>query len=410
MGNDVAHTAIARALTIAASVASAIITARTLGVEARGEYYFVLTAALLGAQIANLGLSSSNALLAARDAQLVGKLLANSFWVAFVLAPLAAVAVAFGTGAASQNPSRPSALLWWSAAIAPGALFFTLSSNLLVGLREFRSYNGITIGTALLQISLIAAVALYRPSIAAFLAVSLACLLASSIAVVRKLRRSVSGIRPRGLDATVLRHSLGFAVRAFLILLFAYLLARMPVMVFGRLGDNAAVGIVSVVTQFLDVLIILPASVAMILFPNLVAGKPSEGPKQALRATAWVVTVMVAVCGALALIAEPLVVLLFGSDFAPSAAALYWALPGLVLLSAVNVFGQYMAASGFPVSTVIAWGSAAAIGYALAPAASGPGAPTQAMAALSAAYASLALLMGLIFVRSARRAKQAQHA
>jgi O-antigen/teichoic acid export membrane protein len=209
----------------------------------------------------------------------------------------------------------------------------------------------------------------------------------------------------RQLDLPLLRRSMGFAARAFLILLFGYLLSRMPVIALGLQGDIHSVGLVSIVIQFLDALLILPSSVAMVLFPQLVSGETRGGAPKTFNATLWVVAIMAAVSGVLALISTPLIVFMFGEAFRDSAEALRWALPGVVLLSAVNVFGQYLAAEGFPISTVFAWAIATAIGYGLVPSEPGPDAAKYAAGALSCAYAVLAVGMAAIFARTLRHSR-----
>lgn len=387
-----------------AGLAAAIITARVLGVEGRGVYFYVVTMAFLAVQLANLGLPSSNAYFSARNRAVAPQLLSNSFWVSVVLGPVAVAVVLAMNAGVSAAPLRSTGEIAWAFLIAPCALFYLLSTNLLIGMQEFGRYNAISICSSLFQLGLLAILAIVWPSVGGFLAVFVLTSLLACAAAVREISKSQPTHATSKIDLMLLKQSMGLAARAFLVLLFGYLLSRMPVIALGLYGDARSVGLVSIVVQFLDALLILPSSVAMVLFPLLVSGQAKDRGARTLRATLWVVAIMIAVCGVLALISTPLIVLLFGEAFSESSAALRWALPGVVLLSAVNVFGQYLAAEGFPISTILAWAAATAAGYALAFGEPGADAARNTMRALSCAYAILTIGMAAIFASRLRHA------
>lgn len=403
MNRDIAITALSRILNTAAGVASAIITARVLGVDGRGEYFFVVTIALLAAQLANLGLPSSNAYFSAKDRNLIGPLLFNSLAVSLVIGPLA-IALLVGLAALlGKVPEQTVSTIGWAIALAPCALFYMLGSSLLAGIQEFRRYNVISIVGSVLQLALLVAVALLSPSVHGFLAVSVLSSLALSLAVAWTLVRLFQQPMPWTLDIRLLRNGIGMALRAFAILLLGYLLSRMPVVVLGLQADTRSIGLVSVAIQFMDVLAILPSSVAFVLFPKLVTMEQREGASMALRTTLKVTVAMSLACAALAVISRPLISALFGEAFAPSADALLWALPGVVLLSAANVLGQFLAAAKFPISLVLAWTAALAVTFALSPSEPGKDVVWRSTAALSAGYAVLTAIMVAIFSSRMRR-------
>ena len=63
----VTQTVITRLIVVITGVATSIVTARVLGPEGRGAFYFVFTFATLATQFATLGVHSSNTVLVARD-------------------------------------------------------------------------------------------------------------------------------------------------------------------------------------------------------------------------------------------------------------------------------------------------------------------------------------------------------
>jgi len=396
MKREVLASALSRGLALVVGVATAIITARTLGVDGRGEYFYIVTIGLLATQLANGGLSSSNTFLAARLRGDVPILLVNSLWVSLLAAPLAAVGVSYAASRISAAPTQLLILTSWTVLLAPAALFYLLTSNLLIGIQDFTRHNAIIVATSIVRLLLFIAAALYWGTVHAFLAVLVLTTIGSCIATGVALTRNAIPVDSLWPSTPMLGRSMGLASRAFLTLLLAYLLSRMPVIALGFNGDTHSVGVVSVVLQILDVLAILPASVGMVLFPKLVSGTESEGIKRTLWALVWTLATMLLACGLLAVISVPLVRILFGDEFAAASEALRWALPGAIFLAMAGVLGQYLAAGGFPLSSVAAWVLAAGVGYAFSPNVPGPGAPPDATKALSYSYLVLAGSMAVL--------------
>ena len=76
----------------AVSLATGVLTARLLGPEGRGEYFLGVTVLTLAAQLATLGLHSSNTYLLSRRSEALPALVANSFWFALTGGALSALA------------------------------------------------------------------------------------------------------------------------------------------------------------------------------------------------------------------------------------------------------------------------------------------------------------------------------
>src|SRR5262249_34159948 len=106
----VASTLLARLVVLPAGAVSAIGTARALGPAGRGHYLAIVTAASLVAQTLNLGLSSSNVLLGARDRAALWPLLMNSVWLTLASAALGAGLIAAGGDALSRVLAVPPAM------------------------------------------------------------------------------------------------------------------------------------------------------------------------------------------------------------------------------------------------------------------------------------------------------------
>jgi O-antigen/teichoic acid export membrane protein len=89
---------------------------------------------------------------------------------------------------------------------------------------------------------------------------------------------------------------------------------------------------------------------ATVLLPRIAARQAShfENAAQTARVTRLALWVSVATASLLALVAEPLITLIYGQAFSGSLAPLFWLLPGIVIFSAANVLASYLAGIGKP--------------------------------------------------------------
>jgi O-antigen/teichoic acid export membrane protein len=108
---------------------------------------------------------------------------------------------------------------------------------------------------------------------------------------------------------------------------------------------------------------------------------------------------MSAVAAIAAVFAQPMIELLYGKAFAPTAPAFLWLLPGLVLLSANTILMNYFAAVGFPRAVMLVLPIALVINIAaniwLLP----PLGIVGASAASTIAYGAMFVVAGAIFLR-----------
>jgi antigen flippase len=389
-------TLLSRAVQLLSGFAGTVITARFLGPDARGEYFFVVTVALVVVQFANLGLQSSNTYYAAQDASLLGALVANSAWVSVVLGGGgAALAVALLRASGWSTTARPS-LMWFAAALAPAVLFFMLGTNLLVGIQRIGAFNAIeaasNVGVALALVG----AGLASFGVRGFLAVSAASWsLASATLLVYLLRQDRASLRFRG---AVFRGGLRYALKAYLVTALGFLVLRGNVFMLQRSYGPRELGFYSVAAQVADAITIFPSSVALVLFPRLVQDARRRW-QSTVRSAAVVGAALAAVCAAVAAVSSPFMRLTFGADFTPAARVLLLLLPGVLALGVASVLSQFLASIGVPRLLVGIWlvtlGIVLGVGRLLIPGHAGAG----AAAALSIGYGALLLMVGALAYR-----------
>jgi antigen flippase len=350
---DVALSLAARAVTISVGVITSIVTARALGVIGRGEYFYVITLVNLVVQFGHLGLASSNTYTLAKDYALLSRLAANSIWVSLVAGIVCSTAVLLLVAGSNEKKWIDSHIWILLLLMGPAMLYGLLASNLLIGLSKIRQYNFFQIANSLCQLAALGLAAWMSWGVVGFLAVTAAISVAAAVALMWFLSR-LHSISWR-FDRKIFQSQVGYAGRAYLVTLLGYGVSRASVFLLDNYAGKAELGIYSVAVQFADALVILPATVAMVLFPGLLKDTSGQRFSRTMRTVAQVGLLMAGLCVVTGFAAIWIVPALFGQAFSPAVQVLWWMLPGVFALSLTSIVSQYLAAMGAPPANVAVW-------------------------------------------------------
>lgn len=344
---DVVQTIVTQTVLLGAALAVSVVTARTLGPAGRGEFFFITTIAALVAQFGNFGLVTTNTFVVAKKPRLLGPLTANSLAVSLAVAlATALLATAFG-GLLSQ----PRSLLYLAAAIGGARLFQLLAVNLLAGVQRFRSFNlfQVTGGALLVSAVLVGAI---RGTVTSFLWAMLVAAVLTGL-LVGVFIHGLSSM-PAKFSGSLYSGHLSFSARSYLIHLLGFLMLRGNVLLMEKLSSMAELGFYSIGTQIFEAIGVIPAAIALVLYPRLVARERARF-RNMLGYLVAVTALLAVVCLAAGLLVKPAVGLVFGADFAPAAAPTLWLLPGALLVGMHAVVAQYLAAEGQPARILGSW-------------------------------------------------------
>jgi O-antigen/teichoic acid export membrane protein len=168
------------------------------------------------------------------------------------------------------------------------------------------------------------------------------------------------------------------------------------------LSGSDQLGYYSIASQIVDVIGILPQSIALVLFPTLIAAGANQF-RTTLRNLTTVAVLLIVGCAGIGLVAPPFIQFVFGPSFLPAVSVLRWMLPSAFFLGLTSIASQYLAAAGFPISLVAIWivgaAAAASLGALLIPASGGVGAAI----ALSITHVSIFSAIAVACVLHARR-------
>lgn len=348
-------TATTRLLVMGMGLLTSVFTARYLGVEGRGVYFFVITLSGLVSQFANLGVHSSNTYYVAQDHKLIRGLAANSVWIAIGIGGVVSLVALGFVRAMGWYTDVPTEYLVLAAIIGPLNLLFMLVSNLLVGVGRIGSFNLLELFRNFTALLAIASALLLGFGVQGALLGGAIAIALSVLAVLMALAYGDQlSFRP---DAALIRSGFHYALKSYVITVAGYLVLRGNVLFLQHIGGAGETGYYSIAAQFADVLAIIPGSVGLVLFP-LLTRNPEQRFTMMLRYLLMVGGIMVAAIGVLALITDPVIGTVFGEDFVPAARVLNWMLPGVFFLSMITVLSQYLSASGIPNLQVYSWGVA----------------------------------------------------
>jgi O-antigen/teichoic acid export membrane protein len=356
---NILTTLAARAVAMVGPLVVSVITARALGPEDRGQYFLVMSYAMIAAQIANLGLHVSNTYLAASRRELVGRLLVNGLYVAMVVAPIVALAIALllgwpqalGIAASSRTSVGPLALA--AALIAPMILMLLFVSNLAVAVGRIFLFNAMTIGYSVLAV--VSATAVWSMGGAALSFLLAAAASATITCFVASRHLQVGQHLSARFDLRLFREGLFYAFKAYLTTMFGFLMMRVGILALQHQASLTEVGLFSIAVQLSDGLAQLPATIGVLLFPMMLRTKVEHRRRAMWRAFWGLGGTMLGILVIAGIALQWLIPLLFGAAFVQSFPLTIAMFPQLLLLSLITVISQYLAAEGYPWTQVFAW-------------------------------------------------------
>jgi enterobacterial common antigen flippase len=390
---DFGPTVATRCLALVSGILTSVLTAKALGPVGRGEYFYFITLAGIVVQFGHLGLASNNTYAVVRDPQSMPRLAANSLWISLIVGGLSSICLLMYLAGMSHDSRAALALTL----LTPCLLYSLLASNLLVGMGRVNIYNSFVFLSTALQLIVIFGLTLYNADVSAFLWVSatVSALSAGSLFLILRYY----GARRWSFSLEIFMSGMHFAVRVYVATLFGFLVSRLGVIMVDRWCSPQELGYFSIAVQFTDALVVIPATASLLLFPELVRSNSTERLAQTLRAAALMTACMALLCLVVGAAVPWLIPALFGPSFNASVLILWCALPGVVAISALNIVSQYLAAIGFPVSTILAWIGCVPIqivlGYWFIPMWGASGAAV----ALSVTYICLAIALFIIALR-----------
>ncbi len=326
-----------------------LLVTRALGPSGRGTVAFITVTALVTAWIARLGVTEATVVFAAQRPSARPVLLSNilGFSTAAGLAGSALVCGALLLVPAARPPGVGNAELAILAFSVLSACLADAGYRFLLGCSRFRAHALITAVTSWIHpLSVAILWATFGLTVA-----QAALLWAATQGLRALLLFSVAAAREGGFgrpSGSLLRESIVFGLRAWIGTLFDSLGFRIDQILIALIASEAALGFYVVAVNLSEILLYLPGAISMALLPIAARSDPQRRLERTLRAfrSGSFVTLASALVGAL--IVPPLVSVVFGAPFEASITPFLLLLPGVIGMTAMNVFSNALMASSLP--------------------------------------------------------------
>src|SRR5258708_1945838 len=354
--HKVVETYATQVLRVGLGLGMTVMVARILGPQGRGLYAVALAIGALWVQFGHLGLGSASSYDVAKDRNRLAVLVGNALLVSFLVGGISSLATWAVFSLYPKLAPVHGRILDLALLVIPFSLAYLLLQNLLLGVLDVRCYNKIELANKLLAVVLVVLFWMFKfVTVEAMLLGFVLAQITTFVWLLRRLGTLLAPIRP-AVSVTLLREQVGVAARAYLVMLFSFLVLRVDLlMVQYMLGPERA-GQYSVAASMADYVSMLPVVVATILFPKFSSMRDRDERLQLVKKASFCigfVTLPVVVLSAL--LSKPLVPLLFGRAYFPAAQAFVWLMPGIFFLGIECVAVQFLNSMGYPRSVVITW-------------------------------------------------------
>ena len=391
MTKHVILTLFVRGLLITAAFLSSIITARFLGPEGRGVFFYWTTLAAFAIQFGNLGLHSSNTYLLSGGHARLSALAKNSLWISLVGGTTLWGLLILFLWSMDGTLQDIWPLIWSVLPMIAGGLYFLLGVNLLVAESRIGEYNVFELTNRYLGLVILLFAAWYWRTPQALLAAM--SMVAALMCLLLYHRLRLLGGGGQG-SLRLMREGFGYAMRAYLASALGFTVLRLNTLLLEKYEDAETLGAWSIAAQIFDIIVVIPGTIAMILFPKLMRSKK---PYPLMRSQLpFVFMILAPVCAVAAWLGKEAILLVYGEDFVDAYVMLLWGLPGMIALGLTTILSQYLATLGIPFVLIWIWLAGVAVELVLAmwliPVYGGAGAAMS----LSAAYIMILVMIWML--------------
>jgi len=353
----VAITFLARVLMLAGGLGTSIIVARWLGADGLGSLAVVNVTVALAVQLGCFGLPSSNTYFISRDRNLLPSVWANSLVFAIAAGSVLWLALIL---LARLRPSFlgpvPSALITVAGISIPFQLLTLLGLNVFLSVGQITRFNATDAATYLLMlINAIVAVVLLRLDLSALVTFNAAAWVLIGVAAAIMVQSIVGRMNRarRWFDWLTFKRIIRYGIKFHICVVAGIVIIRADLLLVNHFRGASEAGVYAVAGQMANLILLLPGTIATILFPR-VAAEPDPRGEFTMQVTRHTVFIMFLICAAAAGFSFALP-LIYGRAFSASTIQLLILLPGVYLMAIESVLVQHFTGTGLPMTIPLFW-------------------------------------------------------
>jgi len=338
----------AKGLAIPIGIASSIITARYLGPEGRGILAVLIVLQGGVALFGSLGLHASSTYFIARDKKDAAVITSNILTSAVGLGLFAALLLYIIGEIQPQIIIGDVDIVYLNIFLI--AIPFTFIAQLLQGVflahQKMYEFNLLELLPRALQL-LFFVVVLMLLGLGTYEAVL--CFVAATViggcVYLHRVWETVQfGFR---FDQSLVKKMVQYGIKNYAVSIFLFLVMRMNLMLINYKLGISDTGVYSIAMQIVDVVYLVPSTIALLLFPRVAENAEDSGALTA-KVLRFSVAAMAVFCVSILLLGGPFIEVFFGPLFSGAAMPLYWLTPGLFSLSLSTIILNDLAGRGLP--------------------------------------------------------------
>jgi O-antigen/teichoic acid export membrane protein len=355
VGRDAGRTMVVEVWSIGLGLALTVLLARSLGPEGNGLYALALLLPTTMAQMLNLGVAPANIYYVGRGDVPLRKALRTTTYLGIILGltglVIAPLIVHFR--GAEWFPGVPTGLMLLAFAAYPIGLFQGYYITLLTAVKDFRRFNR-TLAIMPLVTIVLASLFIFvfgmgvAGAVLAYLFGQGAGTLMSRISLRAHLATPGEG-EDRESWWAYGRRCIQYGWKAHLSNILAFVNYRADVFLVNFFLNPALVGIYFVAVQIAERLWLPSKVLGTVLLPRMAESHAKGGTSDLTPIMSRLILWMTAIiCIIVALVAGPVIRLLFGEAYVDALPPLLWLLPGIALASSSKIVANDFAARGRP--------------------------------------------------------------
>jgi O-antigen/teichoic acid export membrane protein len=340
-----------RLFTLPLTIVTSIMVIKELGAAQRGIYEFLALQGGLILPLVMLGFNASATYLVATKRYTVNDVFVTCLSVSMLQGMVCMVMLGtlwycglLGKTAAATQP----------AVIIPVLLILPLQSSILSLTRLAQGDSWFALNNrAQLAIALLTALSLWvlvifaglgiQGSVIGVVATNTVVFFAILIAFLRRYRPTLA------FHGTYLREAWRYGLKAWVGDVAVQTNARMDKLVLGAVDSPETLGVYGPVVLITEMLWLVPDSISFVLLNKLAAARDKQEQARLLeRVNRLVFWTMAAAAGAVLMAAPPLMVLVWGPDYAGGRAPMALLMPGTVIFCVSKLLNKYFAGTGRP--------------------------------------------------------------
>jgi len=345
-------TFLSQILIFALGFVASIILARALGPTGRGIYALIVLIPALMLKLGSLGIEAANVYFTGNKRYEIKDIVSNSLLGSILLSSIL-ILLFFGVfhldifqNYLASNQINPFYLCLVVLTV-PLSLLSGFLISIFLGAEKITVYNKINIFNSTFKLILLTVflVILKQGVLGAVLSYVLGIIVCALVVIIliTKFTKITFSFNRR-----LLKDSTKYGLKTYFGNLTQFLNYRLDMILVAAFLTPASVGFYSIAVGIAERLWMLPGAIATVLFPKISSLKDKEANNLTPRIARHTFLIIFVFALILALIARPVIKILFGSVFLPSVMPLMILLPGIIALGGCKILTADLAGRGKP--------------------------------------------------------------